>query len=237
MQRTVVAIENYQGTELGHVGTALDEAGIRPTEIKMHAGGRLPESAEQIDALVILGGAQSALDDAGYPYYPSLLDMIREMAATDRPILGICLGAQLTARALGGANHLNSYLEFGYHAIRPTEAGRSDPLFGHIDPAAISFQWHQDSASLPPGAELLMTNDATTVQAFKYGRAVYATQFHFEAPVEMAKSWVNGNSDWLDDALPGWRDAPTSDFAVHGPGADAFGLDLARRWVKEIIAA
>lgn len=235
MRRNVVAIENYHGTELGHVGIALAEAGVRPTEIRMHAGGQLPESTDQIDALVILGGAQSALDDGGHPYYPALLDLIRDMAASDRPVLGICLGAQLIARALGGENHLNSYLEFGYHDVRPTEIGRSDPLFSHIDPAAISFQWHQDSASLPPGADLLMTNDATTVQAFRYGRNVYATQFHFEAPVEMAKGWTERAETWLAEHLPNWRDIPESDFAAHGPGADAFGLDLARRWVKEMI--
>lgn len=237
MHRTVVAIENYQGAELGHVGIALEETGIRPTEIKMHAGGRLPESNDQIDALVILGGAQSALDDRDHPYYPALLDLIRDMAASDRPVLGVCLGAQLTARALGGENHLKSHLEFGYHQIRPTPKAAGDPLFGDIDMAATSFQWHEDSMSLPPGAELLMTNDATRVQAFRHGRAVYATQFHFEAPREMAMGWTEMGAAWLGENLPHWRDIPESDFDAHGPGADAFGLDLARRWVKQVIAS
>ena len=89
----VLAIENYGGTGLGQVGDALEEANASVNYLRPHLADALPATARDYDAMVVLGGGQNALDDAGSPYFPALLDLIREFESADKAVLGICLGS------------------------------------------------------------------------------------------------------------------------------------------------
>ena len=100
----VLVVQNYDDTGLGQVGAALDEAGAEIDIRNAHRGEALPENPEAHDALIVLGGGQNALDDASYPYFPALLELMRGFVDADKAVLGICLGSQLLARAYGGKN-------------------------------------------------------------------------------------------------------------------------------------
>ena len=111
----VLAIENYPNTGLGLVGRALADAGAEVSLRRIHAGESVPGSANGLDALILLGGAQDALDDANYPSLRQEMALAHAFDADEKPVLGICLGAQILARAWGGENVLGRPIEFGWH--------------------------------------------------------------------------------------------------------------------------
>ena len=115
--------------------------------------------------------------------------------------------------------------------MRPTEAGRDDPVLSAIGDAAPLFHWHVDTFTLPPGAERLAESDATRIQAFRVGHAVYGIQFHFEAGTEMVAHWTRCFADEIEPYAPDWFNRHPGEAAQYGPRADAAGLALARAWI------
>jgi GMP synthase-like glutamine amidotransferase len=108
--------------------------------------------------------------------------------ARRQPVLGICLGAQLIARALGGTVRRNSAKEIGWYDLRFTEAAWADRLFQGLSTETV-FHWHGETFELPPGAELLASSDLCCHQAFRVGEFVYALQFHLEVTPEIIADW------------------------------------------------
>ena len=157
----VLVIENYFGTTLGQVGAALDEAGVTTDIRRVWDGGRLPPGPHGYDGLVVLGGEQSAVDDAEHPYLPRVAALTKAFGEADKAVLGICLGAQLVARGHGATNILGRPIEFGWQKVAPTEAGRDDPVLSALGDGAPLFHWHLDTFTLPPGATHLATSAMT----------------------------------------------------------------------------
>ena len=230
----VLVIENYPKTTLGLVGEALAEAGAECRILRTHAGDTLPTSPAGFDALVMLGGAQDALDDANHPYLRDEAALARAFGDADKAVLGICLGAQVVARAYGAENILGRPLEFGWHEVRATDAGRADPVISAIGAAAPLFHWHLDTFTLPPGAAHLATSAMTPMQAFRVGRAVYGIQFHFEAGTELVSTWTRDFADEIEDCAPDWFARHAGEAERHGAAADAAGRALARAWISRV---
>jgi GMP synthase-like glutamine amidotransferase len=227
----ILVVENYPHATLALLGRAIDEADAASHVVQAHRGETVPAGAEGYDALIVLGGAQDALDDAGHPYLRHELALVRAFAEADRAVLGVCLGAQLVARAFGGRNVLGRPLEFGWHPVRTTEAGRADPVLSAIGESAPFYHWHLDTFELPPGAVHLAESELTPNQAFRIGRAVYGIQFHFEVDTQMAAHWNAVYAHEIVAFDPGWFDRHPSEAKRHGAAADAAGLALARAWV------
>jgi GMP synthase-like glutamine amidotransferase len=230
----VLIIQNFDGTEPGQIGTALAEAGAEIDLRKPYLGDPLPENAAGHDALVVLGGAQSALDDDDHPYIPPLLSLMRDFGDSGRSVLGICLGSQLLARAYGATNLLGAAPEFGWRGIAKTQEAATDPVLAAVSDSFTSFQWHDDTFTLPSGAVRLAANPAAENQAFRIGRASYGIQFHFEADRPMVSHWTKIFAGYLAERHPGW--AHEEEAATHGPAADTAGLALARAWISTIAA-
>ncbi|MCX6627552.1 MAG: gamma-glutamyl-gamma-aminobutyrate hydrolase family protein [Candidatus Solibacter sp.] len=137
-------------------------------------------------ALVFLGGPMSVNQDLAF--LRREMEFIREAVARRQPILGICLGAQLIARALGATVRRNSTREIGWYGLHFTQAAGNDRLFHGLSPETV-FHWHGETFDLPPGADLLASSDLCRNQAFRIGDAVYALQFHLEVTPEMIADW------------------------------------------------
>ena len=230
----VLVIENYIGTTLGQVGIALGEAGIETDIRRVWQGRPLPADPENFDALVVLGGEQSALDDAEHPYLPKVVALIRAFGEANKAVLGICLGAQLVARGYGAANILGRPIEFGWREVRPTEAGRRDPVLAALGEGVPQFHWHLDTFTLPAGAIHLAASDMTEIQAFHLGRAVYGIQFHFEADRPLVERWSHDFAEVIAADIPDWPQQHRRDAALFGPRSDAAGRAIAEAWVKLI---
>ena len=191
----------------------------------------MPADPAGFDGLVVLGGEQSALDDADHPWLPQVAALTRAFGEADKAVLGICLGAQLVARGHGATNILGRPIEFGWHEVRPTPAGRDDPVLSALGEGAPLFHWHLDTFTLPPGAMHLAISALTEIQAFRIGRAVYGIQFHFEADRPLVEHWNDQFPEVIARHAPDWPERHPRDAALHGPNADAAGMALARAWV------
>ncbi|MFN4192642.1 MAG: type 1 glutamine amidotransferase [Tabrizicola sp.] len=229
----VAIVENTRITHHGQVGVALHEAAALIDLWKPWSGQPLPRSVDA-DALVVLGGEQAATDDHTHPYLPDLARLMADYTAMDRPVLGICLGSQLLARAFGGENRIGAAPEFGWVDVSLTEAGRADPVLATVPDRFPIFQWHSDTFTLPKGAIHLAASPGAQNQAFRIGRATYGTQFHFEASRSVVRDWVRSFPETIERMLPGWAERHPELSARQGAEADAHGLALARAWVALI---
>ncbi len=229
----VAIIENTSVTPHGLVGVALHEAGALVQIFQPWRDGRLPAAGDH-DALVAFGGEQNALDDDLHPYLPELARLMVQKAEMGQAVLGICLGAQILARALGSENRIGAAAEFGWVPLHLTPAAGHDPTLRHLPPTFPIFTWHSDTFTLPPGAQHLATTSTTTVQCFKSHRAAYGMQFHFEASRSVVAHWTREFSSAADKMFPGWTDLHPTQAASHGVQADLHGLAIARAWVALI---
>jgi GMP synthase (glutamine-hydrolysing) len=229
----VAIVENTRITHHGQVGVALHEAAALIDLWKPWSGQSLPV-APDADALIVFGGEQSATDDHTHPYLPDLARLMAAYTDADKPVLGICLGSQLLARAYGAENHLGRAPEFGWVDVTLTEAGRADPVLSQVPDTFPIFQWHSDTFTLPEGAIHLAQSPTARHQAFRIGRATYGTQFHFEASRSVVRDWSQTFPSLIERMLPGWSKTHADLAATRGAEADDHGLALARAWVALI---
>lgn len=229
----VLIIDNYADCPIGLVGVALDEAGASIDRRHPYAGDALPADPSGHDGLIILGGPQNALADDEHPYLPHLAALSAAFTGAGKAALGICLGSQVMARGHGGGNVIGRPIEFGWHTVAASDAGRDDPLIAGLGGHAPMFHWHNDTVTLPPAAVHLAASAMTPIQAWRAGRASYGIQFHFEASTAVIDDW--SRSAEFGPAMgrhqPGWHEDRAALAASLGKRADTVGLDLARRWV------
>jgi len=181
---------------LGVLDPLLRRAGFRIRYVNF---GREPGAAPQVDrydALVVLGGPMNVDEAHRFPHLFAEIECIRAAVALDRPVLGICLGAQLLAAALGAAVRPNAVREIGWHPLEPQPAAAADPLFRHFDGSQFVFQWHAYTFEVPPDAVHLAATAACRNQAFRFGAKAYGLQFHLEADEPLIRRWLS---------VPGYR--------------------------------
>lgn len=156
-------------------------------------------SVDTIDLLIVLGGPMSVNDEAQYPWLVQEKEFIRQAIAAGKPILGICLGAQLMANALGAKVYPNSVKEIGWFPIMGQEGESQSDLF-QFPPSLEVFHWHGETFDLPPGAELIASSQACQHQAFQIGRSAIGLQCHLETTPTAAQALVDNCADEL---IPG----------------------------------
>ncbi|WP_420005666.1 type 1 glutamine amidotransferase [Arenibacterium sp. LLYu02] len=175
----ILVIQNDQIGSIGYFGTALEAAGARLTVVRADLGESLSlEEAARFHGLVVLGGRASAFSDAEFPFLPHVLALVMAFQKAEKPVFGICLGAQLLARANGGAFASNNGWEVGFVPLEVTPEAASDPVFGALPKAVKCYELHEDQFRLPEGATLLVTGASCRNQAFRVGAASYGIQFH-----------------------------------------------------------
>ncbi|NOZ76905.1 MAG: type 1 glutamine amidotransferase [Euryarchaeota archaeon] len=156
-----------------------------------------PEDMDGYTGLVILGGPMNVYQEDEYPFLLEEDNLILEAVQREIPTLGICLGAQLIAKALGARVYKGKKKQIGWYPLRMTGRAGEDPLFSGFPGELKVFQWHGDTFELPDGATLLARDDLYH-QAFRYGKA-YALQFHLEITKEMIEDWISQYDDEVED--------------------------------------
>lgn len=186
----ILVFQHVPFEPLGTLDPLLKRSGFRIRYVNF---GREPDARptlEKYAALIVLGGPMNADQIASYPNLLTEVDIIREAVQRDMSILGICLGAQLLAKALGGAVTRNAAREIGWYDVSLTEPGKTDPVLSAFAAVQQVFQWHEDGITLPPDAIHLATSPASAVQAFRYGKHAYGFQFHLEANQPLIERWL-----------------------------------------------
>jgi GMP synthase (glutamine-hydrolysing) len=201
MRDKVLIIVHQETSTPGRVGVKLVERGYRLDIRRPCLGEPLPESLEEHAGAVVFGGPMSANDCTSLDFIRREIDWLEVPLKQEVPYLGICLGAQMLARHLGAQvnPHPQGRAEIGYYPLRPTVAG--ERLGAWPDHA---YQWHREGFDVPRGATLLAEGEDFPHQAFSYGKAAFAIQFHPEVTLAMMHRWTVRASHRF--SLPGAQD-------------------------------
>ncbi len=175
---------------LGTLDPMLRNAGFRIRYVNFSRSNYSIPRLRNYDGLVVLGGPMNVDETDEYPYLVPETESIRKFIDMDVPVLGICLGSQLIAKALGARVRKNPEKEIGWYDVSATEEGGMDRLVGAFGAVEKVFQWHGDTFEIPPGASHLATSPACANQAFRYGDKVYGFQFHLEVDAPMIERWL-----------------------------------------------
>jgi GMP synthase (glutamine-hydrolysing) len=183
----VLAFRHVPFEGLGLIEPALESRGISFDYCDLYLPGAIMPNPAGYDGLIFMGGPMSVNDEL--PFILEEMRLIERAAAAGTPVLGVCLGSQMIARALGGRVYRNAEKEIGWFDIQLTEAGRRDPVLSGLLPVENVFHWHSDTFELPAGAEWLAYSERTPRQAYRIERAVYGLQFHLEVTPAMIVNW------------------------------------------------
>jgi GMP synthase-like glutamine amidotransferase len=192
----VCAFRHVPFEHLGSIAPALESRGLAVRYVDMFEGARAPERIGEAAGLIFMGGPMSANDNL--PCLRAELALIEQAAKAGQPVLGVCLGAQLIAKALGARVYRNRAKEIGWFPVWWTPAAAGDPLFAGLSAPETVFHWHGETFDLPPGAEWLARSEACAHQAFRVGANVYGLQFHLEVTPEMIADWVTQDQNSHD---------------------------------------
>lgn len=188
-RKTVYILQHAFHEHPAVLGRALEAQGIQSRIIRLDQNESLPE-LQSASGLISLGGPMHANDTTNFPWIESELELMKVALERQMPIVGICLGGQILAKALGGTVVRNERMEVGWHPITQTLEGLKDPLLSPLIGNPRIFQWHEDTFLLPSEALLLAQSEACSRQAFRVNRNVYGFQFHPEADHQLVDEWT-----------------------------------------------
>lgn len=172
----------------GTIGEYLSAKGIEIHLVRLYARDRLPYGAERIDGVVSMGGPMNVYEEGRYPFLREETSFLKGAISQQVPVLGVCLGAQLIARACEASVEKAPVKELGWDKVTLTARGTQDALFASLPGTLTVFQWHEDTFAIPEGGHLLASSPRCKNQAFRYGSA-YGLQFHPEVTPPMLAEW------------------------------------------------
>ncbi len=155
---------------------------------------RTPDSdpdPRRYDGLVVLGGSMNVDETDAFPHLKTEIEVLKEALAREMPILGICLGAQLLAAALGAEVHPAPVREIGWYPLQSSPSAGNDALLRHVTHGQHVFQWHSYTFAVPPDAMHLASTATCVNQAFRHGTNAYGLQFHPEVDRDMIARWLS----------------------------------------------
>jgi GMP synthase (glutamine-hydrolysing) len=208
----VLAVIHGEKVRAGVFGEAVAARGHRLEEWSLAWGTSLPRPLDAYGAVLVFGGAMHADQEGHHPWLREEDLFLQRLLDLHKPVLGICLGAQLLAKAahapVGPANEP----EIGWYPIELTDDAVDDPVLGDLPPRFDAFQWHYYAHALPAGAVELARNDLCT-QAFRLGDSAWGVQFHPEVTLEQIESWLDedepvppGLLDETRKRIDGWNE-------------------------------
>jgi GMP synthase (glutamine-hydrolysing) len=232
--KPVLLVKNDPVETLGVAPRALRSAGADILLMDAADPRATRPGLEDVAGVIMFGGTMNVDEMDEHPFLKEDRDLTREALARGVPFLGICLGAQMLARALDVEVVRAPVKELGFEPVRTTAAAAADPLLSVWSDGDMAFQWHQDTMELPPGAELLAGGDRVDVQAYRVGPGAWATQFHFEIDAAELELWLDEASAEMDlEAVWGKSAADVRrEAAQHMAAHEARGTEMFARFAR-----
>ncbi len=228
-KRAVRVIQHMAEEGPGLLAVALERAGAAVDVTRVDLGEPVPAELGDAAGLVVLGGSMGVSDADRLPHLSDELRLIDSALRAGAPVLGVCLGSQLLAAALGARVTRATAPEIGWLAVTPSPAASADPLFGALPSSFVALHWHGDVFDLPEGATLLASSAQTPRQAFRHGARAYGILFHLEATAPQVRAMADASVQ----ELAGAGISPADLLAETGRWAGAaaeIGVPLFQRW-------
>jgi len=191
--KTAIALRHIHFEDVGTLAPVLSEAGYSLTYIDPTVQTLQVEQVMQADLLIVLGGPIGAYDEKPYPFLKAELELVRQRVESGKPLLGICLGAQLIARAMNAKVYPMGVKEIGFSPLTLTAEGQQSPLAELGDVPVL--HWHGDQFDIPQGAVLLAKTDICAHQAFAVDHRILGLQCHLEADPARIEQWLVGHAN------------------------------------------
>lgn len=182
----------------GTIADFLDDNKLLYTVIDVSSGDKLPKLKKDFRAVICLGGPMNVYEEEKYRFLKEEDIFLRRVVEDEVPFLGICLGAQLIAKATGARVKKNPEKEIGWYKIVLNDHGLKDDLFKDFPEVFNVFQWHGDTFGIPSGGKRLAFSECCQNQALKYGSNIYGIQFHVEVTKTMIAQWADAYKGELD---------------------------------------
>jgi len=187
----VLVFQHVAYEPLGVLDPMLRDAKHRIKYVNFYRHPTAQPNLKGYQALIVLGGPMNVDEIEQYPHLKTEIDVIQQAIKKDIPILGICLGAQLIAHALGANVYKADGLEVGWYDLKKNSAGQDDKLIKHFKDSEKLFQWHGRTYDTPKNAVNLLSTEMCPNQAFRYGDKVYGLQFHLEVTEPVVTRWLH----------------------------------------------
>jgi len=181
----IYVLQHHPVETLGTIADALEGAALAWQYVRVYDGQPVPASMKGAGGLIVMGGPMGVYQTDRHPWLRDEMRLIEDAMKSNLPVLGVCLGAQILAAALGAKVDRNpNGKEIGWHPIQLDDSAKHDRLMRDLPATMTPFHWHGDIFDLPPGAVSLASSEKTPCQAFRHGDKAYGFQFHFEVTGE-----------------------------------------------------
>ncbi len=196
----IVIFEHSPSTGALRLGAALRDYGHQLRVFSLHEGDQLPVDLDDVDGVVSCGGSQSITDHQ--PWLDAEMDYLRAASDAALPIVGVCLGSQILAKALGGeVGSVQGGIELGWHDVCLTDVGREDIVYSGIAWESMQLHWHREQVTVvPPGARVLARSERCAIQAWALELRTYGLQYHPEIYPETIETWAAQEPQALAEA-------------------------------------
>ena len=228
--KRVLIIQNDAAEGAGLLGSLLEDQRITAESVPGWTLGKADPGTEAYDGLVVLGGVQGAYEIDRYPYLAEEIALCKGFMAAAKPVIGICLGAQLLAVALGGRVGPNTQSEIGWLPITLSEAAQAEPLLAALPQRMEVFHFHGDVIETPPGCINLAASELTPCQLFSAGPGVYGFQFHAEIDLSLLQAMCRKNAGYMRERGMD-AEALIAESAPHLEATAQQSTTLLKRWI------
>ena len=181
----ILVLQHHPAENLGAIADALEEAALAWQYVRVFDGASIPKEMRGAGGLIVMGGPESVYQLDRFPYLRDEIALIENALSAGKPILGVCLGSQLLAAALGAEVRRGEQREIGWFPVRLGDADGEDRLLRDLPREFVAAHWHSDVFDLPRGAVALASSERTPVQAYRHGDKAYGLLFHAEMTREI----------------------------------------------------
>ena len=230
----IYILQHHPVENLANIADALEGAALAWQYVRVDEGQSVPSSMKGAGGLIVMGGPASVYQTDRYPWLRDEMRLIEDAMKSNLPVLGVCLGAQILAAALGAKVERNpNGKEIGWYPIRMSDSAKEDRLMRGLPTTMTPFHWHSDIFELPPGAVSLASSDKTPCQAFRHGDKAYGLQFHLEVTREGVAAMADAFAkDLVRENIP--ADRMIAQAAEYLPPLEKISETVFTRWASPI---
>jgi GMP synthase (glutamine-hydrolysing) len=188
-------IQHHPVENLGGIADALEGAALAWQYVRVFDGQPVPTDMKGAGGLILMGGPQGVYESDRHPFLRDEMRLIEDALKNSRPVLGVCLGSQLLAAALGAKVYKGAHREIGWHRVRLSPEAKNDRLLVGVPEQFTAFHWHGDIFDVPRDSVVLASSEMTPIQAFRHGDKAYGFLFHLEVTEASVRAMVREFTD------------------------------------------